>query len=250
LDGKEAEKPKCVRKKKKPETVGSAEAPDQQECASPAPAEPDGAEPYTPLRENEGQKKAVAAGPGPVLVIAGPGTGKMRTLVERTAALLKKGVSARHILAVTFTRRAAGEMDERLATQRAEKFGKEVAVPRSDTLRALAFELWHKTHDEAPTLLSEEAAKRVFAEINGDVPKAKLREAWDAISLAREKREQLSDELAMMYARYTRQKGGWNLADYTDLLEFWLEQIQTGIFTTPWTGDPGGRNPGPFHLAA
>ncbi|CAK7056329.1 MAG: ATP-dependent DNA helicase Rep [Desulfovibrio sp.] len=245
LDGKEAEKPKRVRKKKTEETPEAPEG-TSKEIPGATPTTTDGqnvvtqnaiaqdAEPYSPLRENEGQKQAVTAGPGPVLVIAGPGTGKTRTLVERAAALLEKGVSARHILAVTFTRRAAGEMDERLAARLREKYGRDAAVPRSDTLHALAFELWHKTHD-APTLLSEEAAKRVFAETNGDVPKPKLREAWDAIALAREKREPLSDELTLMYARYTRQKGGWNLADYTDLLEFWLEQIQTGIFTTPWT---------------
>lgn len=235
LDGKETEKPKLFRKKKDPETPVIEESAVVQKETSVAPSDANDAEPYLPLRENEGQKRAVAAGPGPVLVIAGPGTGKTRTLVERAAALLEKGVSARHILAVTFTRRAAGEMDERLAALLSEKCGGGTAVPRSDTLHALAFELWHKTHDEAPTLLSEEAAKRVFAETNGDLPKPKLREAWDVIALAREKREPLSDEFAHMYARYTRQKGGWNLADYTDLLEFWLEQIQTGLFTTPWT---------------
>src|SRR5690606_8564937 len=63
---------------------------------------------------NEGQQAAIAAGPEPVLVLAGPGTGKTRTLVGRIRHLLEAGVSARHILAVTFTRRAAREMEERL----------------------------------------------------------------------------------------------------------------------------------------
>ncbi|MDL2209797.1 UvrD-helicase domain-containing protein [Desulfovibrio sp. OttesenSCG-928-O18] len=238
LDGQEAQKPKRVRKPKTApvETPGTGqEAPDTKE--EPAPPAPQAAEPelYVPLHQNEAQERAAAAGPGPVLVIAGPGTGKTRTLVERAAHLLEQGVSARHILAVTFTRRAAGEMDERLGAMLGARHGKDVAVPRSDTLHALAFELWHRTHDEAPTLLSEEAAKRVFAEGNGDVPPARLREAWDKIALAREKREELDEDLANMYTRYSRQKGGWNLADYTDLLEFWLEQIQSGLFTTPWT---------------
>ncbi|SBW02759.1 UvrD/REP helicase [uncultured delta proteobacterium] len=260
LDGKETEAPKRRRAKKREEGTGTApadaapaapapEAP-RPEAFSPEPLPQDGpdvtaapgapgapggnAPAEAPLRKNEAQAKAVAAGPGPVLVIAGPGTGKTRTLVERVLHLLEKGVSARHILAVTFTRRAAGEMDERIAAALEGKTGKDAPMPRSDTLHALAFELWHKTHDEAPTLLSEEAARRVFAEANGDVSKARLREAWDAISLAREKREALDDDLAGMYARYSRQKGGWNLADYTDLLEFWLEQIQTGLYTTPW----------------
>lgn len=243
LDGTEAEAPKRRRSKKN--AAGETPAPAGGVASAPEgavfPALPeDGASPPMTAegeafpRRNEAQEKAVAAGPGPVLVIAGPGTGKTRTLVSRMAHLLEKGISARHVLAVTFTRRAAGEMDERLAALLAEKHGKDALMPRSDTLHALAFELWHKTHDEAPVLLSEEAARRVFAETNGDVPKSRLREAWDAISLAREKRDPLEGDLAEMYARYSRQKGGWNLADYTDLLEFWLEQIQTGLYTTPW----------------
>lgn len=250
LDGREAEAPKRKRAKKQAETPPEVSLPADADAAQgdagqPAPDQP-GPDPSreraptpapeaeTPLRRNEAQEKAAAAGPGPVLVIAGPGTGKTRTLVERAARLLEKGISVRHILAVTFTRRAAGEMDERLSSVLAGKHGKNAPLPRSDTLHALAFELWHKTHDEAPTLLGEEAARRVFCEANGDEPRSRLREAWEAISLAREKRERLPDDLAAMYARYSRQKGGWNLADYTDLLEFWLEQIQSGLYVTPW----------------
>lgn len=230
LDGNEA-------KTKTKRTRKTHSAPSDEAIAAPdeIPPLPDDSEPYPPLRHNEAQEKAISAGPGPVLVVAGPGTGKTRTLVERAAYLLDKGVSARHILAVTFTRRAAAEMDERLAAVLAEKYGKEAAAPRSDTLHALAFELWHRTHDEAPTLLNEEAARRVFAEANGGANPAKLRDAWEHISLAREKKEKLEEEHAEMFSRYSRQKGGWNLADYTDLLEFWLEQIQTGLFETPWT---------------
>ncbi len=244
LDGGETEAPKRRKRGKTVATAEPGEGADTLEPESPAgggslspsPAQADGGRDMeSRLRRNEAQEKAVAAGPGPVLVIAGPGTGKTRTLVTRIAHLLEKGTSSRHILAVTFTRRAAGEMDERLAALLTEKHGKDTPVPRSDTLHALAFELWHKTHDEAPTLLSEEAARRVFFETNGDQPGSRLREAWDAISLAREKREPLDEDLAAMYARYTRQKSGWNLADYTDLLEFWLERIQTGLYTTPWS---------------
>ena len=178
------------------------------------------------LQSNEAQKQAVAAGPG---------TGKTRTLVERVLHLMEKGVSPRHIVAVTFTRRAAAEMDSRLAAAIAAKMGQgEPILPRTDTLHALAFELWHRTHDEAPILLSEEAARRVFAEANGEKNAGTLRDAWERISLARERCEKIDESLASMYVRYSRQKGGWNLADYTDLLEFWLEQIQSGLYTMQW----------------
>ncbi|MBW1934407.1 MAG: UvrD-helicase domain-containing protein [Deltaproteobacteria bacterium] len=62
---------------------------------------------------NPAQLSAVMANEGPLLVIAGAGSGKTRTLVYRVARLVEKGVSPQNILLLTFTRKAAGEMLER-----------------------------------------------------------------------------------------------------------------------------------------
>ncbi|HEY2352679.1 MAG TPA: ATP-dependent DNA helicase [Candidatus Acidoferrum sp.] len=81
------------------------------------------------LNVNEAQRRAIAHGPGPLLVIAGAGTGKTRVITERIRHLLETdpGLSGENILALTFTKKAAGEMKARVVRAVGER-GKKVTL--------------------------------------------------------------------------------------------------------------------------
>src|SRR6059058_2451447 len=81
------------------------------------------------LKLNEAQRRAVRHGEGPLLVIAGAGTGKTRVITERIRQLLHTNpeLSGENILGLTFTRKAAGEMKARVVKATGER-GKAVTL--------------------------------------------------------------------------------------------------------------------------
>jgi len=228
---------------------------------------------------NERQRHAATSTDQRLLVLAGPGTGKTHTLIARIRHLLegvntgdrpRPGADPASLLVVTFTRRAAQELKDRLD-----------GVPvRADTLHALAHEYWTEAYGEKPVLLSDEAARRLFAEVNPELTGPRLKQAWQQLTIDRERMRRRpmpvwpkapgqpkpalevsatgapdignAEQAPLLQAagqtsghpggntgaptledhasRYAKQKASWNLADYTDLLEFWLEKIESGIY--------------------
>src|SRR3954471_8836727 len=66
---------------------------------------------------DDAQRAVVEHAGGPLLVLAGPGTGKTTTLVESVVERVARGVPVEHLLMLTFSRRAAGEMRDRGAAR-------------------------------------------------------------------------------------------------------------------------------------
>lgn len=196
-------------------------------------------EPAVQPRLNAQQEQAALAGPGPVLVLAGPGTGKTHTLTERVLRLLDSGVAPQSLAVVTFTRRAAGELRERLAARLGEG-----EMPVADTLHALALTLWTMRRGKPPVLLSEEAVRKVFMEglpldlgegLRGEGGGLSAAAQYDRYTLARERMTPLNDPDLAAAARHVAEvKALRNLAEFTDLIEFLLEEVRQPGFVPPF----------------
>lgn len=118
------------------------------------------------------QRKAAAAAGGPLLIVAGPGTGKTRTLTHRIAHLVTdQGASAGNCLAITFTRRARAELRERL-TSLAGPATRHVTVT---TFHGLAAAILRERHERAGLAadfrIADENERRTVAEELADSAK-------------------------------------------------------------------------------
>ena len=183
---------------------------------------------------NPQQKQAVTADDGPVLILAGPGSGKTRVLTQRIAYLIgQKGIRGHEILAVTFTNKAAREMKERVENLIGTQFsqGLMLGTFHSVCARILRREVDHLPYDSNFVIFDssdqQNVVKSALRELNIDEKRFRPRSVHGSISNA--KNELITpdqyptttyrDEVVKrVYARYQELLIENNALDFDDLL--------------------------------
>ena len=198
---------------------------------------------------NERQLEAATFGDGPLRVIAGPGTGKTTTLTARVQFLLERGVMPERILLLTFTRRSAREIVNRVRAMRGADSARRVA---GGTFHSVAHHTLRRHHaavglPEGFGVLDSGDAADMLDLVRGEMsivsrerrlPKkgtlATLysRTVNTGIPLADVMREvtpwcaESLDEVGSIFAAFVARKQALGLLDFDDLLLYWRAAVQ------------------------
>ncbi|MCP5108038.1 MAG: UvrD-helicase domain-containing protein, partial [bacterium] len=170
---------------------------------------------------NAEQITAVHHFSGPALVIAGPGTGKTRVLTHRIAHLIReRGITPENILAVTFTNKAAAEIEERLA--QLLKKGEEDARPPVTTFHSFGYSILRKDACSSPlTILDPEDKKRLLQYSLG-CEKSRVNKIADAITGLKQQLKTAAQveekNLARIFQLYQERLRELNAVDLDDLI--------------------------------
>ena len=204
---------------------------------------------------NPAQLEAVTCGDGPVLVIAGAGTGKTWTLACRVAFLIEKGVPPERILLLTFSRRAAREMLSRasrivdrnrtgkvwggtfhaIGNRLLRIYGRPLGLPPDFTVldQADMADLMDLIRGELHPM--RDKRERRFPKKDTLVAiYSRMVNAGEALTSVLERAfpwcTEDADGIRAIFAEYTRRKRAQNILDYDDLLLYWraLGQLPAG----------------------
>ena len=199
---------------------------------------------------NERQREAVLHGDGPLLVIAGAGSGKTRTLASRVARLVDEGVPPDRVLLLTFTRRAAAEM---LRRSGALISNRSVGKVWGGTFHAVANRLLRKygsavSLQDGFTVIDQSDAASLFGMIRTELGYSGSRQRFPkketiaaVYSRTVNARTPLSetveerfpwvvdhvDALREIFRAYTARKKEHNVVDYDDLLLYWNALLES-----------------------
>ncbi|MEZ5175452.1 MAG: ATP-dependent helicase [Acidimicrobiia bacterium] len=193
---------------------------------------------------NPDQRRAVAHGGGPLLIVAGAGTGKTRTLAARVARLIDDGVSPERILLLTFTRRAASEMLRRAGSLIE---GRSAGKVWGGTFHSVANRLLRRYPNacglsDGFTVLDRADTESLFGIVRSEhgfgttktrfprketIASIYARVVSSRIPLADTVEERFPwcrehvDDIATLFKDYTVRKREHNTLDYDDLLLYW-----------------------------
>jgi DNA helicase-2/ATP-dependent DNA helicase PcrA len=174
------------------------------------------------------QRAAAAVVRGPLLIVAGPGSGKTRTLTHRLAHLVAEaGVPPEHCLAITFTRRAAAEMRERL----------EALLPACaaripiHTFHSLGLTIlrahWNAAGLQRGFRIADDGERTELLAATMNMGEQKARSALQAISRAKRSGEMPTPETSAALNAYREAMALRNWIDFDDLVGLSLRVLET-----------------------
>lgn len=186
---------------------------------------------------NNKQIEAVKTIDGPVLILAGAGSGKTRALTHRVAYLMEKGIASENILAITFTNKAAEEIKERV-----KKLIGRRRVPFMGTFHSLCVRILRLEADKigygknfviydeedqislVKQIMTEEGfdPKKIAAgAVLGKISWAKNKMmSWKKFKETCEEKDFFSKTVAVIYERYQKNLQKFNAMDFDDLITF------------------------------
>ena len=189
---------------------------------------------YNKLDLNDVQLKAVQDTEGPVLVIAGAGSGKTRVLTARVCHLIEKGVSPYNILAITFTNKAAAEMKERIEASLGGYTSVWISTFHSMCARILRYHAELLGYDTDFTIYTDLESERVVKRICPNIPNADVKKKGDYLwHISNAKTNAMSPEeyyyeinkdhhdakvIYSVYSAYENELKSSNAMDFDDLL--------------------------------
>lgn len=195
------------------------------------------------LGYNDKQKEAILKTDGPILVIAGAGSGKTKVLTTKIAYLVENGIPTDNILAITFTNKAAKEMKDRVINM----LGSEGHEIRISTFHSFGVYLTQKHYNELGyqknfTILDSDDSltiiKRIMKDLNIDPKEYNPRAIRNAISSAKNElissleyeryaSDNFSQKVLEVYTRYEQKLLINNSLDFDDLLFLPIKLFRT-----------------------
>ena len=184
------------------------------------------------MKLNERQLEAVRYLGGPLFVLAGAGSGKTRVITEKIAYMITgAGYAPQHIAAITFTNKAAKEMQERIGAMlgKGQTRGLTVSTFHSLGMRMLREEAAHADYKTNFSILDASDSGRIVSELLGSSGREQVFKAQHQISLWKNELatpeqafqaagDEWQQHIARVYASYQETLGHYQAVDFDDLI--------------------------------